>query len=128
MSILSIAALADGNPKVTVEGSPSVDFGRYPAKNSKEAVFKIANRGGTPLKIVRIRKTCSCIEASCEKKQLEPEESAELRAVIAANSIRGPYSKTIYVETNDPEKRFLCLTVSGEAATVENAAPAGPPE
>ena len=128
LSVLSMAVLAGGNPKVEVEDSPSVDFGRYPAKNSKEAVFKIVNKGGTLLKIVRIRKTCTCIEVSCEKKQLEPEESAELRAVVAANSIYGHYSKTIYVETNDPEKRFLCLTVSGEATTIENADPADSPK
>ena len=42
--LLMAAGLA-GAPKLVVEGTGTVDFGRYPAREQKAAVFILANRG-----------------------------------------------------------------------------------
>jgi hypothetical protein len=77
--------------------------------------FKLSNQGDIELKIKRIRKTCGCSATKLGKKTLKPGESTTLDAEIKANSISGPFSKAIYVESNDPKQRFLRLTLSGKA-------------
>ncbi|MFA5204278.1 MAG: DUF1573 domain-containing protein, partial [Lentisphaeria bacterium] len=60
--LLMAAALA-GAPKLVVEGTGTVDFGRYPAREQKTAVFVLANRGDAPLVITHVRKSCGCATA-----------------------------------------------------------------
>ncbi|MDD3118743.1 MAG: DUF1573 domain-containing protein [Victivallales bacterium] len=92
-----------------------IDFGTYPANQRREHTFVITNAGDAPLKIIRIRKTCGCSETHCDKTDLQPGETARLSAVIKAESVAGAYSKSVFVESNDPKQNFLLLTLNGQA-------------
>ena len=107
-----------GAPKVAVVGDARKDFGKYPAKERRDASYTIKNEGDATLRIINVRKTCGCAEAKCTKEKLEPGETAEVKGVILEESIFNAYSKNIYVETNDPDQRFLSLTIAGHAVPV----------
>jgi len=107
--------LCAGTPVIAVKDKALIDFGDYPANEKKTAKFELVNNGDAPLEIKQIRKTCGCSETKLDKKTIQPGATAILEAEIKANSIGGPYSKAIYVESNDPKQRFLRLTLSGKA-------------
>ena len=72
-------------------GDGKVDFGRYPARERKEASCRIRNSGDELLKILKVRSTCgACAEISCEPKELSPGDTAAFRAVILGNSTTTP--------------------------------------
>lgn len=109
--------------QIAVIGPEKIDFGRYPANKRKEAVYEIINNGDEALKIIKIRKTCACAEVESAKNELAPGETAKIKAAIKADSIYGPYSKNFFIETNDPEQRFLCLTIAGNAIPIVEVRP-----
>lgn len=116
--VLHAAFFCAAAPKIEIEGSKKVDFGKYPANQRKEAVFRIKNTGDASLIIGDIRKTCGCAEVKIDTKRIEPGKTAELTAVVLPDSIYGPYSKNIYVESNDPKMKFLELTHAGNAIPI----------
>lgn len=112
--LLMAAGLA-GAPKLVVEGTGTVDFGRYPAREQKTAVFILANRGDAPLVITHVRKSCGCATAELAAKTLAPGATAELKTAILGNHVTGSYSKNFYIESNDPATPLITLTLSGDA-------------
>jgi hypothetical protein len=113
-----------GPPVVTAVGPERVDFGRYPARDRKEAGYGLRNDGGMPLHILSIRKNCGCAEAKASRMELPPGEETRITAVILADSIHGPYTKNVVVETDDPKCRFVTFTLSGQAVPVATVKPA----
>jgi len=101
--------------RIETVGSATIDLGKYPAEDRKVASYKIRNTGKDVLKIINIRKNCGCAEATCSKKELNPQEEATVNVVILPDSIFGSYSKNTYVESSDLTNSFLCLTVAGNA-------------
>lgn len=109
-------------PVLTVDNT-NADFGTYPANQAKEHVFTLKNTGDQPLKIINIRTTCGCSETRLDKDELAPGSTAKLTAVIKAGSIAGPYSKNVFVESNDPKQRFLMLLFNGNAIPLVTVKP-----
>lgn len=102
-------------PEITVIGGKEVDLGEYPAKDCKEVKFTIQNTGDEVLKILKVRKTCGCAEATADKVDVAPGEKTVITAVILPNSIFVPYEIKIYVESNAPEARLVLFKVKGSA-------------
>lgn len=92
-----------------------MDFEDFPANAAQIAEFTIANSRTYPLQILRVRSGCPCLEAVCDKKSLAPDESTVLRVNLKPHSIIGKFTKTIYVETDDPQQRFLRFELRGNA-------------
>lgn len=117
--ILYFALLASINcaasPIIALDGKKIANFGTFPANKKQSATFVIKNTGDEDLKIRKIRKTCGCSATQLSKKIIPPGQSAILIADIKENSIAGPFSKNIYVESNAKNFRFLRLTLSGKA-------------
>lgn len=103
------------SPIITLDGKKTADFGIFPANKKQSTTFIIKNTGDKDLKITKIRKTCGCSATKLSKKIIPPGQSATLIADIKENSIAGPFSKNIYVESNAKNFRFLRLTLSGKA-------------
>ena len=125
--MLAFAAISEGfaneHGKIEVVGPNSVDFGKYPAIGKKIAHYRIRNAGKGVLKILKVRKTCGCASATCDKKELKPKETATVEVVILPNSIFGLYSKNTFVESSDPGNRFLRLNVGGNATPLVKIEP-----
>ena len=109
--------------KIGVVGPNSVDFGEYPAWHRKTASYRLTNVGQDDLEILKVRKTCGCASASCDRELLRPGETGTVEVVILENSIFDLYSKNIFVESSDPKSRFLKLNVAGNAVPLARVTP-----
>lgn len=101
--------------KIAIDGEKIINIGTFPAKEQCAGTFKLVNKGDEVLKVKKIHKTCGCTVDKLDKKELKPSEFAILTVAIKPESISGPFSKAIYVESNDPKQRLLRLMVSGHA-------------
>lgn len=102
-------------PAIGIDGRDTLDFGTFPANAQQTGTFKILNKGDAVLKIINLRKTCGCAAIKIDKQEIKPGDSAVLTAEVLADSISGPFSKNLYVESNDPGQRFLQLNFTGRA-------------
>jgi len=109
--------------RIEVVGKDSVDFGKYHAREKKVATYQIRNSGTGKLEIINVRKTCGCASATCDKKILQTNETANVEVIILPNSIFGLYSKNTFIESTDPNNRFLRLTVAGHAVPLIEVSP-----
>lgn len=110
-------------PKIEVVGPHVVDFGEYPAWERRTATYTIKNTGTSDLRILGIRKTCGCSSAKTHKSQITPGGETQVEVIIEGNSIFGLYNKNTFVESNDPEMRFLKLNLSGDAIPLLDVEP-----
>jgi len=113
------------NGKIELVGTDSIDLGRFSASEQQAANFKVRNAGTGMLKILNVRKTCGCASASSDKSELKTGETAQIETIILPHAISGPFSKNVFVESNDPDNRFLRLTVSGNAIPLVEITPSG---
>jgi len=109
-------------PALTADRA-AIDFGAYSANLAKQHAFVLKNTGDQVLKIIQIRKTCGCSEAKIDRTELPPGATASLGVTIKAGSIAGPYSKNLFVESNDPKQRFLMLLLNGNAVPLVTVKP-----
>ena len=56
-----------------------------------------------------------CLVGKLSKTTLKKGETAEVSVQIKESSVTGTYAKSIYIETSNPQLRFLRLTLKGEA-------------
>ncbi len=102
-------------PVIALEGKDTLDFGTFPANVQQTGTFKILNKGDAVLRIINLRKTCGCAAIKIDKQEIKPGDSAVLTAEVLADSISGPFSKNLYVESSDPGQRFLQLNFTGRS-------------
>ena len=121
--LILLSGLAFSAPKLEVTGKSSIDFGKYPAKDVKTTTFTLKNSGGEVLKILNIRKNCSCAEVTVSTKTIESQKAASVKVSVSGDSLDGAYDKKIFIESNDPDQRFTSLTVSGTAIPIFEVSP-----
>ena len=102
-------------PKLIIADSATIDFKIFPSNQEQQVNFVLSNEGDQPLKILRIRKTCGCAVIQSKIDTILPGASAELSIMLIANSLKGAFSKKIFIETNEPKHRFTILTLTGHA-------------
>jgi len=109
-------AAAGGKPKIVCD-EPEFDFGERRNDEKVEHEFIIKNAGDGLLLIDKVRTTCGCTVAQPEKKDLQPGESTKIKATLTLANRQGPQTKSITVESNDPENPVLTLTLKGVATS-----------
>ena len=85
--------------------------------------YEIKNSFGKILKLGKIRTSCNCADVKYLKSELQPGESTELIVTLKANSLSGPFTHTIYVETDNPKQRFMRFVIKGNAIPLLNVSP-----
>ncbi len=90
------------------------DFGEVDEGEKVAHSFKFKNRGDALLKIKKVGSTCGCIAALGTKKELEPGESGEIKAVFNSQNYMGWVRKVIYVQSNDPDESTVALHITGK--------------
>ena len=86
---------------------------RYIIKNSFVKILKLG----------KIRTSCTCADVKYLKSELQPGESTELIVTLKANSLSGPFTHTIYVETDNPKQRFMRFVIKGNAKPLLKVSP-----
>lgn len=100
-------------PVITVDEKVH-DFGKVWAGDKLEHAFKITNAGNATLEITRVRTSCGCTVAGEHPDKLGPGESGLFQFSLKSKKLRGPFSKSITVRSNDPAKPSLSLKLRGE--------------
>ena len=86
---------------------------RYAIKNSFDKILKLG----------KVRTSCTCADVKYLKSELQPGESTELIVTLKANSLSGPFTHTIYVETDNPKQRFMRFVIKGNAIPLLKVSP-----
>lgn len=106
----SLPALAA--PILSVD-KPVFDFGTIPQGKKIDYIFKLANKGDSPVTITRTRTSCGCTVANVSSNTIAPGKSADLKVSFDSTNFGGKVTKTVTVESNDPATPTTTLTVKG---------------
>ena len=88
---------------------------RNSANAPQRYIFELKNLEKHRIKLNNIRTSCTCADVKYLKSELLPGESTELIVTLKANSLSGPFTHTIYVETDNPKQRFMRFVIKGNA-------------
>ena len=92
----------DAQPKLTVVGGTTVEFGNvYYAKKVSRKV-QILNAGDEDLVVTEIDTFCGCTQAKITSKRIAPNTNAVLTLTFDGKLFQGNISKAIHVQSNDP--------------------------
>ena len=95
----------------------------YSANTTYSYVFELKNSEEHRVKLNNIRTSCVCADVKYLKSELQPGESTELIVTLKANSLSGPFTHTIYVETDNPKQRFMRFVIKGNAIPLLKVSP-----
>lgn len=118
-SVLFLAFCASATPVVE---NPSYNFGSVFQGETVEAIFKVQNKGETPISIQKITAPCGCTTTSGEG-AIEPGQTHEVKLKVSTELFTGHITKTATVLTNYLESPEITLTVSGEVKAVGTVSP-----
>ncbi|GLI37013.1 DUF1573 domain-containing protein [Geobacter hydrogenophilus] len=110
--ILALSLPAFAAPALEVDRAV-FDFGSIPQGKKLDHVFKLMNKGDSPLTISRTRTSCGCTVANVSTKTIAPGKSADLKISFDSANFGGKVTKTITVESNDPASPTTTLTIKG---------------
>jgi hypothetical protein len=110
-------------PRLTLV-EPLKDFGTVAKGEKITYAFEIKNTGSADLEIIAAKPTCGCTVAEFDK-LIKPGQSGKVSASVETVNFAGPISKSITLETNDPNTPTAQLTLSAIVKPYVEAYPAG---
>jgi len=100
-----------------------VDFGEVPTAQVYTAVFKVQNRGTSPLDVTLLRANCACSIAEMCRSPILPGQQSSIKVRIKAPEAQAHFGSEFAIKTNDPRNRRITLKMHGKAVSVLNIAP-----
>ncbi len=118
----TIAPGGGSQPKVVVD-QEDYNFGLMDsnAKGRHEFIFK--NAGGSALVLTEGDSSCRCTVLKLPKGSIAPGESAKVALEWTGNEFIGPFRQSAVIFTNDPARRRVTLTISGQIQVALRAVP-----
>ncbi|HHT9138879.1 MAG TPA: DUF1573 domain-containing protein [Candidatus Wunengus sp. YC60] len=122
INIVTASDLADKNtsiektiemPKISFE-EQVYDFGKIYIGESVKHEFKFKNLGKGELIINNVKSSCGCTAALVSKNILRKEEEGEVAIKFNSGHYVGKITKSVVVNSNDPENSKYKLTITGE--------------
>lgn len=99
-------------PKVAVDRE-EFQFGTMDVDAEGSHDFIFSNAGEGTLVVTAGETSCGCTVSEIADGTIEPGESGKVTVKWTADKGEGPYRQTATIETNDPERPRVTLTVSG---------------
>jgi hypothetical protein len=90
--------------------NPTVDLGVVSVGAKAEARFALENAGNGVLEIFDVEPGCDCTLAEFDE-AIAPGQVGFVRAALDTTELLGPVTKGIVVNTNDPDRRQILLTL-----------------
>ncbi len=90
------------------------DFGKVQKGDMVSHEFRFSNTGTEKLIVSDVHPSCGCTAALLSLNQLLPGAHGVVTANFNSSNYLGPVTKTITVTSNDPFKRIVTLTLTGE--------------
>src|SRR5438309_8772987 len=111
IGIVALTALAQAARSELKWEQTSVDL--KPALGDKQAVahFKYENVGNTPVHFKSVHASCGCTTAQTQNEQVGPGQKGEITATFNIGGRTGTQVKTVTVQTDDPERSSIVLTL-----------------
>lgn len=108
--------VAEHEPPRMEFGVRSHDFGDIERKGGDvRHDFEFRNTGGSPLVIVRVVTSCSCVKASYPKRPVDAGQSGVIRITYEPHKAEpGVFNRVVQVYTNAEEPRTL-ITLKGNS-------------
>ena len=120
LSILFISAFANqtfaqvNGSKITFKETKH-DFGKIKESVEVTYQFKFRNEGEENLVIQKVQASCGCTGASVgDKKEFKNGEEGEIKVSFNTSRRSGTQSKTVTVQSNDPENPVAVLSFTCE--------------
>lgn len=113
VAFFSITFVGYAQPQFVIIGGDVYNWGDVKPKDSPlkaEVLFK--NEGNETLVIKSVKPGCGCTTAPLDKNELEPGESTTMRLEFRVGNDAGTTSKSITIETNDPNKAKVYYRIS----------------
>lgn len=107
-----VNAQFENGPKAVIVPM-NYDFGNIIQDSVVTTNFIITNEGNILLRINNVTASCGCTAVFPEKKELKPSESTNIKVTFNSKGRSGSQHKIITVETNDPKKSTIKLTLTG---------------
>jgi hypothetical protein len=106
------AKLSGRRPQITIE-KDVCDLGEVGVDTKLTGQFQFTNTGSTPLKITQVVGCCGVTTTGVQTGQeYAPGQSGTLEFDFKALSIPNPaVTRILYLQTNDPERRIVTLTI-----------------
>ncbi len=104
--------------------TPDFNFGKIYKGQKAEHIFKFKNQGNTDLQISKVKSSCGCTAAILTNKTIPPGETGEIKTTFNSGSYNGKVTKSITVNSNDPDNPITRLTISGEVSELISITPA----
>jgi hypothetical protein len=108
-SIFVIAAVCSAQPKLVLE-KQEIDLGTVYNGTIVKARVKLTNGGTDRLFIQSIRTSCGCTTVKQPKTELKPGEADVLEIEFNSAGFRGPVTKYVHIETNDPANQNVSVS------------------
>ena len=106
-------------PRVPAAAGPSVsfkteawDFGTIRRGETARTKIELANPGTDTLRVT-VSPSCDCLKAAPESAFVPPGKSAIVSLSFLGYEIKDATTKTLFIDTNDPTRRRIALTVTG---------------
>lgn len=113
--VLVVASLCQevGQPRIHLSQS-LWDFGTLRRGEQVSHILTIKNSGTEVLHISQIRSSCAtCSVVEGYKERLKPGESTEIRVTYTAEGKKGRITKTVYIDSNDPDQPRSMFRITG---------------
>lgn len=117
------AAKDDKVPQLTIV-EPLKDWGTVPKGEKIDWDFVVKNTGKSDLQILSAQPSCGCTVANFDK-VIKPGATGKVTAHVDTTAFSGPISKTITLQTNDPNTPSAQLTVHAVVKPYVESYPAG---
>ncbi|HXI11537.1 MAG TPA: DUF1573 domain-containing protein [Thermoanaerobaculia bacterium] len=112
-----------GSPTLTLV-EPLKDFGTVPRGEKLNVEFLIKNTGTSDLELLSVQPGCGCTVADFDK-VIKPGKIGKVRAAVDTTTFTGPISKSVTVQSNDPNTPTSQLTINALVKPYVEAFPAG---
>jgi hypothetical protein len=110
--LLLTVSLAFATPRASVD-NPTFNFGSIAQGKNVEHVFILKNNGDTPLTVGQVTTSCGCTVADVSSRNIPPGKRSDIRATFNSKNFSGRISKTIFINTNDPNTPVYTLAIKG---------------
>jgi len=121
---LALPMAVDLVPRVEID-SEKHNFGTLDMDIEGSHDFVVSNTGRGPLKLAAGGSSCRCTGLKIENAEVPPGESTKVTVTWRAKEVPGPFSETATLETNDPRRTRIELTISGRMLAAIRSVPEG---
>lgn len=111
--VVGCKPLKESKPQAKLVIDPKkISMGELEEGEEYTRKVKLTNVGSAKLKIYEAHSSCGCTVPDLKKRDLKPEESAEMEILIDTAMKQGDVTKTVQVSSNDPNSPIIPIRIS----------------